>query len=155
MCSSVQNHERPKRRGSLGRFAERMGKRLVGDDDKTVTTTASSVVSNTQGNDESSAPPPPPLPTQIRADTPHLANRFSFMNKQKGVVTQKKYLGHKESLKKQQIHDERRGKVMSSLYTCMEGDDDEEDFLSSIFLSTKSSRTEEPAVRYCTGNCAA
>jgi hypothetical protein len=169
--SSVRSAERRpmKRRGSLGRFADRLGKRFTAsDDDQTASTCAgSSLTTCPQTNNEAllSAPPPPPPapPTHIRTDTPQLSNRFAFMNKQRANVTQKKYLGFKESQRNNQLSEERRGQVLSSLYTCMEVDDDEEDLLGNILGSTSSSAPCHRApsscnrqpIRYATANSAA
>lgn len=127
--------EKPARRGSLGRFADRIGKRLGNDlhDDHTVSTSASSFYTE-EPTDDGDSSPTSVLPTDIRAPT---QNRLSFLPKAKQRTTlAQKYVGFKEFTKRQQQSEERRGMILSSLYTCMdEGDDEEDDILANILGS--------------------
>lgn len=122
-----------KRRGSFGRLAKRLANRFdyethsdddAVDDDDTIptilTTKSDSFLSKLAKT------PPPDIRTQ---------NRMGFIDKRKTHFS-KTYVGVKERAKKFQQSDQRKGQVMSALYTCVE--DDEDDYLSNL-LAPKSS----------------
>jgi hypothetical protein len=85
----------------------------------------------------SGVPQPPPPPPANEINTPP-ASRLSFLNKQRswrvGKAIGGKYIGRKETSKRNDDSDDRRDLVKSSLYTCIE--DDEDDYLSSLFSKT-------------------
>jgi len=149
---------KPKRRGSIGRLAQRMGigmsinSRSVKDplDDFTVSSSqSSSYRSIGDDNDDKHNTSDCFPPSIVKATAAGITvNRYQYMSKQRLNPIQK-YVGFKEFVKKHQQSEERRGVINSALYTCMETDDDEEDLLSTILLSSENYLRNTPA------NCAA
>jgi hypothetical protein len=98
-------------------------KRLIGSKKLSKATAEQS---STESAEAKAAPPPPPPPIIDTAPSPP---RHSFLTKQRARIAGR-YIGFKEQAKSNQSKDERRGQVLSSLYTCME--DEEEDLLDSM-----------------------
>lgn len=137
--SGTKTSRTKSRRPSIGQLARSISMRFDNDHNKdNQTKSTKSTSTSSSGGDDSATRLSPP--SDIRTSPP---NRQALMRLQRTSFSQK-YVGFKDRAKRIQQSDERRGLIKSSLYMCIEDDEDE---YTGKFLQHNNVRCNAPANR--------